>query len=129
MDDADDPSILARLGKDPWTEAARWRELPMASATECLAQSIARMLLGAQSLASARTTAAELIRLLPPPHRLTTLRGRRSDIVGTTRIWVSTALMACALILGLAMNAMLLPSKSRLRSALLVTLSKAHQRR
>jgi hypothetical protein len=41
MDDADDPSILARLGKDPWTEAARWRELPMASATECLAQSIA----------------------------------------------------------------------------------------
>jgi hypothetical protein len=107
-------STLARLGKDPWGEAARWRQLPITSATDCLAQSIAQMPLGPQSIAGARATAAELIHLLPAPCQLIELRRSRGHVVGLTPMWVSTALMVCALIFGLALNAMLMPKQAAL---------------
>jgi hypothetical protein len=58
-------SVLARLGQDPWAEAARWTKLPKASIIDCLANSISQMPLRPQALVDARTTAARLILLLP----------------------------------------------------------------
>jgi hypothetical protein len=58
-------SILARLGQDPWAEAARLAKLPQAAMIDCLAQSIAKMPLGPRALIDARVTAARLVLLLP----------------------------------------------------------------
>jgi hypothetical protein len=58
-------SVLARLGKDPWTEAARLARLPKSSNIEDLANSISKMPLCPQALLDARGTAARLILLLP----------------------------------------------------------------
>ena len=43
-------SILARLGQDPWAEAARWAQLPKAAMIDCLVHSIAQMPLCPQAL-------------------------------------------------------------------------------
>jgi hypothetical protein len=59
-------SVLARLGQDPWAEAARWTKLPPASMIDRLANCISQMPLRPQFLAEARATAARLILLLPP---------------------------------------------------------------
>jgi hypothetical protein len=58
-------SILARLGKDPWAEAARWAALPKATVIDSLAHSIAEMPLAPSDLAGARDSAARLVELLP----------------------------------------------------------------
>ena len=58
-------SVLARLGQDPWAEAAKWTKLPKATTIERLTQSIAQMPLQPQALLEARDTAARLIQLLP----------------------------------------------------------------
>jgi hypothetical protein len=58
-------SVLARLGQDPWAEAARWTKLPKASIIDALANCISQMPLRPQALVEARTTAARLILLLP----------------------------------------------------------------
>ncbi len=60
-------SALARLGQDPWAEAARWANGPRAVAIDRLSASIVRMPLGAPALAEARATAARLLELLPSP--------------------------------------------------------------
>jgi hypothetical protein len=51
-------SVLARLGKDPWAEAAKWAALPKAAVIDSLAQSIALMPLAPPALAGARDSAA-----------------------------------------------------------------------
>jgi hypothetical protein len=58
-------SVLARLGQDPWAEAARWTRLPKAAIIDCLAHDISQMPLCPQALVEARSTATRLIRLLP----------------------------------------------------------------
>ena len=58
-------SVLARLGKDPWAEAARWATLPKAAVIESFAQSITQMPLVPSGLAGARDSAARLVQLLP----------------------------------------------------------------
>ena len=58
-------SMLARLGKDPWAEAARWAALPTGAVIDSLAQSIAQMPLAPSGLASARIISARLVQLLP----------------------------------------------------------------
>jgi len=58
-------SVLARLGKDPWTEAARWAALSKARASDSLAQSIGEMPLAPSTLAGAREIADRLVQLLP----------------------------------------------------------------
>ncbi len=58
-------SALARLGKDPWDEAARWDREPTAHAIEALTASIIDMPLNAEAIQDARSTAARLILLLP----------------------------------------------------------------
>ena len=58
-------SILARLGQDPWAEAARWTTLPKAAAIDCLARCIAKMPLDQRALAQTNETASRLFLLLP----------------------------------------------------------------
>ena len=58
-------SVLARLGQDPWAEAARWAKMPRAAAIDCLAQCIGKMPLGPQALAETFATASSLVQLLP----------------------------------------------------------------
>jgi hypothetical protein len=58
-------STLARLGKDPWAEAARLVKLPKAAVLDSLAQSIGQMPLTSSGLAEARNTAARVMLLLP----------------------------------------------------------------
>jgi hypothetical protein len=58
-------SVLARLGQDPWAEAAKWAKLPKAATIDRLAQSILQMPLSPQALVEARNTASRLILLLP----------------------------------------------------------------
>ncbi len=70
-------SVLARLGKDPWDEAARWVSLPKATIIDRLTRSIAQMPLSEQSLRDAGQTASRLIQLLPAEM---TLRSRTDTI-------------------------------------------------
>jgi len=58
-------SVLARLGQDPWAQAAQWMRLPKAEIIDRLANSIAQMPLPPQALRDAHQTAARLIQLLP----------------------------------------------------------------
>ena len=58
-------SVLARLGMDPWIEAARLTKMPKAALIDSLANSISQMPLSPQALTDARTTATRLIQLLP----------------------------------------------------------------
>ena len=102
-------SILARLGQDPWADAARWAQLPKAAMIDCLVHSIAQMPLCPQALVEARATASRLVLLLPTQNP--TAR-RIEDAAATSSAmpgWVPLAFF-CALAIGMAVNAMLVPN-------------------
>ena len=89
-------SILARLGQDPWAEAARWAQLPKAAIIDCLVHSIAQMPLCPQALVEARATASRLVLLLPTQNPT----ARRIEDTATTSSampgWVPLAFFCCA---------------------------------
>jgi len=58
-------SVLARLGQDPWAEAARLTTLPKGAAIDVLTQTIREMPLGSRALAETIATASRLLLLLP----------------------------------------------------------------
>jgi hypothetical protein len=58
-------STLARLGKDPWAQAAEWAGMPAAAAVPYLTRSIIQMPLCPHALAEAGDTSARLVKLLP----------------------------------------------------------------
>jgi hypothetical protein len=58
-------SALARLGLDPWTEAARLSALPKEAATAALTATIARLPEGALKAADVRSIAVLLVDRLP----------------------------------------------------------------
>ncbi len=58
-------SLLARLGKDPWDEAAAWSRQPKDAAIKSLTDSIAQMPPNQQAFNDAPLTAARLVGLLP----------------------------------------------------------------
>ncbi len=60
-------SLLARLGKDPWTEAAAWARKPKDAAIRLLTDSISQMPPNQQALDDAHLTASRLVDLLPAP--------------------------------------------------------------
>lgn len=64
-------SALARLGLDPWQEAAELARLPPDTATQRLVASIAALSEGLSVHLEIRTLAARLIALLPHPARAT----------------------------------------------------------
>jgi hypothetical protein len=93
-------SVLARLGQDPWAEAAKWTKLPKATIIDRLAQSIAQMPLSAQAIKDARSTASRLILLLPSQV------ARPTEAPAVTRMgvpnWVLPAVCCAAVALGVA---------------------------
>jgi hypothetical protein len=58
-------SVLARLGHDPWVEAARWAKLPKAIAVDCLINAIADTPLSDRTTSESHTVATRLVMLLP----------------------------------------------------------------
>lgn len=58
-------SALARLGLDPWNEAARLANLPRAAAAQALAKSIAMLPVGNWREADSHEIAARLVNRLP----------------------------------------------------------------
>jgi hypothetical protein len=62
-------SIFARLGQDPWSEAARLARLPKAEAIDSVTLSIGVVALGQRAMSKLATAASRLILLLPeqPP--------------------------------------------------------------
>jgi hypothetical protein len=117
-------SVLARLGQDPWVEAARWASLSKAAAAECLITSIAAFPLTPQTGSDPRATAARLVRLLPAPEWRPDLRAAPlptgqsarafAASLGVTALprWLPMAVLACALALGLAFSLVHGPSGS-----------------
>lgn len=103
-------SVLARLGQDPWAEAAKWTKLPKAAIIDRLAQCISEMPLCPQALSDARATASRLILLLPS--QAATARpsdnaaARKPDV----RKRVLVAICCAAVALGFAFN--LMPASS-----------------
>jgi hypothetical protein len=97
-------SVLARLGQDPWDEAANWAKLPKAATIDRLAQSISQMPLTPQALGEARTTATRLIKLLPSQ-----AAGPAQPAAASKRVapkWVLVAVCCAAVALGLAFTMM-----------------------
>jgi hypothetical protein len=107
-------SLLARLGLDPWAEAARWVTLPKSAATACLAGNIARMPLSPQSLAEANATAARLILLLPVNNTVPRIAGSAlHPSLGSVPKWLPVMLFCCALAVGMGMmTAIMAPAPS-----------------
>jgi hypothetical protein len=97
-------SVLARLGQDPWAEAARWAKMPRAAAIDCLAQSIGKMPLSPQALAETFATASSLIQLLPVQTR--NVRQGVSEVgwKPTAQEWAPMALLCLSLIFGVLIN-------------------------
>lgn len=97
-------SVLARLGQDPWVEAARLTTLPEAAAIDGLAQSIRQMPLDPRALADANATASRLLLLLPArvqsPGQTIRAAVRASAVPG----WVPIALLCASLFMGLAFS-------------------------
>ena len=62
-------SVLARLGNDPWAQAASWAAMPRAAAIDGLSQGIAQMPLVPAPLMGSRDIAARLVELLPANSR------------------------------------------------------------
>jgi hypothetical protein len=90
-------SVLARLGKDPWIEAARLARLPKAAIIDYLVGGISQMPLCPQALSNARSTAARVILLLPS--QTPSLRtGGETMSIGKTTIpgWVPLAVLFAA---------------------------------
>ena len=101
-------SVLARLGRDPWAEAASWVTLPRALVVDRLAQCVARMPLSEQALREARTTAERLARLLPSASESTSLGegGRKRAVTD----WLPLALILVAALIGTTANILLAPA-------------------
>jgi hypothetical protein len=109
-------SVLARLGHDPWTEAARLVNLPRAAAIDCLSRSIARMPLSQEALAGARATATRLVGLLPVNNNVTGLSadGMSQGLTGLANLsglpkWLPMTLLYCALALGMGASMITAP--------------------
>jgi hypothetical protein len=108
-------SVLARLGQDPWAEAARWTKLPKAATIDNLAQSISQMPLAPQAIAEARDTASRLILLLPSQVQVPRADNNAAAAAPQTKSampkWVLLAVFGIALVLGVSFS--LVPSGSR----------------
>jgi hypothetical protein len=95
-------SVLARLGKDPWVEAARWAKLPKASMIDCLASSMSHMPLCQQAPGEMRATAARLVALLPSQRQTpVTEQEMSASKHGPAPKWLTAGLLA-GLVLGVA---------------------------
>jgi len=91
-------SVLARLGVDPWEEAARLAQLPRLAAAKSLASMIAAAMPGAPSAClDAGAVSDRLISLLPSRPVVTVLPRLKSGVrpPGTSRfaVWILLAVI------------------------------------
>jgi len=98
-------SMIARLGRDPWAEAARWAALPRAGAIENLTQSIAQMPLVPSALVEIRTTATRLAQLLPSTTPGASQGGSATAEATSVPGWLPITTLYLALAFGLALSA------------------------
>ena len=91
-------SLLARLGSDPWVEAARLSLLPRAAATEWLAERIATTSLSGHAVGAARDTSATLLLLLPARTTVDRAVAGARDQGARTAWWVLGAMVAASLL-------------------------------
>ena len=100
-------SALARLGHDPWAEAARLAGLPRAVAADDLASALASMPPGNRPRAEARAVALCLVRLLPAPTRLAFGAASAREPQGGRRavVLLVGTLLSAALAFGLLIGA------------------------
>lgn len=97
-------SILARLGQDPWAEAARLAKLPKIEAFESLAGSIGKMQLGQQTATEMGETASRLILLLPAqPARTPWTPSKGSGSPGMPN-WLPLLLICACLVFGVVVD-------------------------
>lgn len=102
-------SVLARLGKDPWAQAAVWCNTSKDAAVDALTQNIVQMHLRQHSGGSAHSTALRLIGLLPhSPHfpdapASPSLKAAASVMPGGVLTIVSWALLYLALSVGMSL--------------------------
>jgi hypothetical protein len=96
-------SVLARLGKDPWAEAAKWVGMPKSATIDRLTQSISQMPLCPEALTDARATASRLILLLPS-QTSAPRENERPATAGKASVprWVLVAICLAAIGLGFA---------------------------
>jgi hypothetical protein len=98
-------SILARLGLDPWAEAARWAKMPKAAAINCLAQGIGKMPLSPEALAETLATASSLVKLLPAQKQAIEQGSNGSEVRTLTALeWMPMAVLCLYLIFGVMIN-------------------------
>ena len=106
-------SMIARLGRDPWAEAARWGGLPEGGAIDNLAQSIAQMPLVQSGLAEARATATRIVRLLPAPMPGISQGAAANAEAPPVPGWLPITILYCAISLGMAFSTLLTPRPSQ----------------
>jgi hypothetical protein len=107
-------SLLARLGLDPWAEAARFVTLPKSAAIACLAGNIAQTPLPPQALAEAQATATRLVRLLPVNNTASVpgFAGRALPPgLASLPQWLPMMLLFCALVIGMGMATSMMAPK------------------
>jgi hypothetical protein len=91
-------SLLARLGKDPWTEAARFARLPRAAMIDHLVAVISQMPLCQQALTDAHATAVRVVSLLPSQApSIAAISGGKARFPGWVPFAVFGALVACGI--------------------------------
>jgi hypothetical protein len=97
-------SVLARLGQDPWAEAARWTTLPRAGTIDCLARSIGKMPLDPLALSERTATAARLILLLPVQVQTPGETIRAAVTASAIPNWIPIAFLCISLLMGFALT-------------------------
>jgi hypothetical protein len=102
-------SVLARLGRDPWAEAAKWTNLPKAAVVECVTQCIGKMPLVPRTLAETTATVTRLILLLPIQPRIAASGVRNAISVSAIPAWIPIAFLFVCVLISLAVN-MTMPS-------------------
>lgn len=110
-------SMVARLGGDPWEQAAKWSKLPKAVVIDSLAQGIAQMPLASSALAETRGTAARLALLLPAQAEGKRRGGAEPVGYSVTPGQIYVVILYCAFVAGMALNLSLTPKPPGLAAA------------
>jgi hypothetical protein len=98
-------SILARLGADPWEEAAKLAQLPRASAAKRLAAFIAATPGAPPAYLNAKTVCDRLINLLPSPAAVAIPPGKERGIRSTkSRFLIVIAVILAILWIALSLR-------------------------
>jgi hypothetical protein len=96
-------SALARLGLDPWKEAAELCELPRDCATQRLAGLIVRLPGGRWTQVEAGEIAHRVIKLLPPRNSPDVPLIEKADGLPGTAVLPIAKILICATLVGLAL--------------------------